>query len=217
MADGSDHDLLTRWRAGDRRAGNILVRRHFPRVRSYFVGKGSSDHEDLVQETFARMVGSRDTFRGEASFRTYLFRIARYVFAEHLRRRYRRRGRLQQAYSSMADVFGRRPSSMLAELEHHGLLREALRELSIDDQDLLELYYWQGLLGREIASLFALKQSTVRSRIRAALARLRKAYLELSSAPHKRDLSIEQLERWLEEMSAHGCSKDEDEGSSAVS
>lgn len=199
MTAASDIELLEGWRSGDLRAGNELVSRHFPGVRAYFVNKLSSDYEDLVQETFARLVSARDRFRGEASFRTYLFRIARYVLAEHLRARYRGR-QFEPASSSIADLSDRRPSSVIAEREAHRLLLDALRQLTLDDQDLLELYYWQELSAREVGSLFEISESTIRSRIRAALERLRRAYIALRSAPHSRELELDDVERWLGEL-----------------
>ncbi|HLT39815.1 MAG TPA: sigma-70 family RNA polymerase sigma factor [Enhygromyxa sp.] len=195
-----DIELLERWRAGDRQAGNVLLRRHFPGVRAYFVNKLPDEHEDLVQETFARLVGARDQFRQEASFRTYLFRIARYVLAEHLRKRYRRGREVEPTSEPIAYLTDRRPSSVIAERETHRLLLDALRQVSIDDQDLLELYYWQDLTAREVGSLFSLVESTVRSRIRAALERLRRVYVELGDAPHSRDLELDELEGWLQEL-----------------
>jgi RNA polymerase sigma factor (sigma-70 family) len=197
-ADTSDIELLEGWRRGDRQAGNALVNRHFPRVRTYFVNKLPSEYEDLVQETFARLVDARDQFRGEASFKTYLFRIARYVLAEHLRKRYKRQ--LEPASSSIAYVTDRRPSSVLSEREAHRLLLDALRQIPLDDQDLLELYYWEELTAGEVGSLFELVESTVRSRIRAALERLRRAYAVLSSTPHERELQIDDIELWLQEL-----------------
>jgi RNA polymerase sigma factor (sigma-70 family) len=199
VTTGSDIELLERWRAGDVRAGNELVTRHFPGVRAYFVNKLASEYEDLMQETFTRLVSARDQFRGEASFRTYLFRIARYVLAEHLRKRYRGRS-FEPASSSIADITERRPSSVIAEREAHRLLLDALRQVALDDQDLLELYYWQGLTACEVGSLFEIGESTVRSRIRAALERVRRAYVALSDAPHSRELEIDDVERWLGEL-----------------
>jgi RNA polymerase sigma factor (sigma-70 family) len=197
-AEISDVELLEGWRRGDRQAGNVLVTRHFPRVRTYFVNKLPNEYEDLVQETFARLVDARDQYRGEASFKTYLFRIARYVLAEHLRKRYRRQ--FEPANSSIAYLTDRRPSSLISERETHRLLLDALRQISLDDQDLLELYYWEELTAREVGSLFELVESTVRSRIRAALERLRREYVTLSNMPHERGLEVDDVELWLREL-----------------
>lgn len=196
----SDLELLERWRGGDRRAGSVLVSRHFPAVRTYFINKLPSEHEDLVQETFARMVNARDQFRGEASFKTYLFRIARYVLSEQLRKRYRRGRQLELSANSIASLTDRRPSSIISERETQRLLLDALRQIPLEDQDLLELYYWQGLTGGELGSLFALSESTVRSRIRAALERLRRAYAACHDAPHSRELALEDVDQWLREL-----------------
>ena len=200
MAEISDLELLEAWRRGDRQAGNQLVTRHFPRVRTYFINKLPSEHEDLVQETFARMVDARDQFRGEASFKTYLFRIARYVLAEQLRKRYRRGQPVELTSSTIADLTERRPSSIISERETHRLLLDALRQIALEDQELLELYYWQDLTAGELASLYERVESTVRSRIRAALDRLRRKYVELGDEPHSRELAVDDVDQWLREL-----------------
>jgi RNA polymerase sigma-70 factor (ECF subfamily) len=200
LANTTDLELLERWRDGDRAAGNELLERHFRSVRTYFVNKLPNEHEDLVQETFARLVRARDQFRGEASFKTFLLRIARFVLAEQLRKRYRRGRQLELSTSSIASLTERRPSSVISERETHRLLLDALRQIPLEDQELLELYYWQELTGRELGSLFELTESTVRSRVRAALDRLRKAFVALSNTPHNRELELDDVDQWLCEL-----------------
>lgn len=201
MHEASDIDLLTRWREGDARAGAVLARRHFIAIRTYFVTKVALDHEDLVQETFARMVGKRDSFRGDASFKVYLFGIARMVLLEHFRARHRDR-RVEPMESSAIDLEGARASSVLVELEDHRLLLDALRHLELCDQELLELYYWQDLSAREVAELHGVPEPTVRSRVRAALKRLTSRYTELSQQSHKQSLEPALVEGWLQDLRA---------------
>ncbi|MFV8750844.1 RNA polymerase sigma factor [Nannocystaceae bacterium ST9] len=194
----TDLDLLERWRAGDRNAGNELAARYFPDLRTYFVLRLPSEHEDLVQETFSQLLKGLGNFRGEASFRTYLFRIARNLAAAAFRKRYR--AQFDPISDSLVDLTGERQSSVLAERETWRLLLDSLRALSIDDQDLLELYFFQRLTARELGSLFGASEGAIRNRIRTTLQRLRTTYFELAARPHERDIDERQLGRWMLEL-----------------
>src|SRR5918999_3390872 len=88
----SDWELITRWRGGDERAATELVARHAPALARFAAATGAGgDVEELVQDTFVRAFGSIDTFRGESSFRTWLFTIERRLLLDR-RRSERRRG-----------------------------------------------------------------------------------------------------------------------------
>src|SRR6185436_6575853 len=71
-----DAELLSAWRGGDEKAGAELFERHFEALFRFFRNKAGDQAEDLVQETFLACL-SGPAFRGEASFRTYLFTVAR--------------------------------------------------------------------------------------------------------------------------------------------
>ena len=90
---GSDDVELVGWaRGGDRSAFDALYRRHADMVWSRLtrlVGP-DPDREDLVQQIFMEVFRGLSRFRGEASFRTYLGRVAVNVACDHLGRRRRR-------------------------------------------------------------------------------------------------------------------------------
>jgi RNA polymerase sigma factor (sigma-70 family) len=200
-----DTELLDQWRQGDAKAGSRLLGRHFAAIRAYFVNKVPLAHEDLVQETFARLVVKRDRFRGDSSFKVYLFGIARLVLLEHFRARLRDQ-KIEPMDTSVIDLDGTRASTLVVEHEQHRLLLDALRRLELRDQELLELYYWQDLSAREIGEHQGVLEPTVRGRVRAALGRLARHYGELSQAPHERGVDEQALEGLLVELRAWlGC------------
>jgi len=82
-----DDDLavLQRWRDGDQRAGEELCGRYFDEVHRFFEHKLSGEADDLTQQTFLACVRTRDQFRGQSKFRTYLFAIARNELYTRLR------------------------------------------------------------------------------------------------------------------------------------
>lgn len=199
MAGDTDVELLREWGQGDATAGATLTRRYFVGVRAYFMTKVPLDYEDLVQDTFARLLRKRESFRGESSFRVFLFGIAHMVLLEHFRAR-RRNDRFQPMESTAADLGGARASSLLAARERHRLLFDALRNLPLREQELLELYYWQKLTAGDLAQMHEVPEPTVRSRIRASLGRLRSSYAMLSGKSHERELDDDAFEGWMTEI-----------------
>jgi len=90
MAESTDTELLERARNGDAAALRTLIRRHdkylYRVVRS--VLGDDNEAEDAIQETFIRAFRGLENFRGDASIRTWLTRIA---LNEAVRRRRRQR------------------------------------------------------------------------------------------------------------------------------
>jgi RNA polymerase sigma factor (sigma-70 family) len=197
-ADALDGELLQRWIGGDPRAGDALTHRYIQAIRRYFIRRAPEDHEDLVQETFLQLARARASFRHDAPVRVFLYRIARNVLRMYARRM-SRRPQFDPLTTSVVAAFGRPPSAVLAQREEHTILLTALQEVASEDQDLLELRYWRGLTGPELRDLFELPEGTMRSRVRAAVTRLRDKFNELSHAP-AREVSDATIERWMLEL-----------------
>jgi RNA polymerase sigma factor (sigma-70 family) len=171
-------ELLDAWRGGDAEAGSALVAEHFEEVSRFFRAKLGDDVEDLIQETFLACVEGRD--RIEGSFRGYLFGVATRRLFQHLRSRYKHD--LDGSVSSLADL-GSTPSEGVARNQRAELIRAALRRIPLEAQLILELSYWEGLSGAEIAAALDIEPGTVRSRLSRARSRLRELVIELGGEP----------------------------------
>lgn len=191
----SDRDLLRAWRAGDRQAGSALFDRYFDGVRRFFRNKVDHGVEDLVQATFVACVESRDRFREEASFRTFLFAIAHNILKEHYRRRQRSDRELDLDRDSIVDL-GASPTSLLVAQAEEKLLLHGLRTLPIASQVILELYYWEGLTGAELGALLGVPEDTARSRLRKARGQLELAIARLEASRSELDSTLSGLDRW---------------------
>lgn len=168
--EAEDFALLDRWKAGDQNAGETLMQRHFDSLCNFFRSKIDSGVEDLVQDVLLRCVERRDQFRGEASFRTYLFVIARRILIDRLRKNYRSPSPIDFSEVSLVDL-GTTPSQAVARDQGRAALIAALRELPVDFQIAVELTYWEGLSAPEVGRVLGINANTVRSR----LSRARKA------------------------------------------
>ncbi|MCY0989429.1 sigma-70 family RNA polymerase sigma factor [Nannocystis sp. ILAH1] len=191
----SDQELLTAWRDGDRQAGSVLFDRHFDAVRRFFRNKVEHQAEDLVQRTFIGCVEGRDRFRGDASFRTYLFAIAHNILRDHLRRNRRPPEELDLEKMSLVDL-GASPTSLLAAHAEQRLLLHGLRKIPVASQVILELYYWERMTGPELGAFLGVPEDTARSRLRRAKQQLETAIRGLEASASEMESTISGLEQW---------------------
>ncbi|MBV1862283.1 MAG: sigma-70 family RNA polymerase sigma factor [Nannocystaceae bacterium] len=169
-----DHALLAHWRDGDRSAGDALFERHFKSVRRFFKSKVGPTHaEDLIQRTFLGCIQSMPLYRGDASFRTYLFAVARNVLYMHFRQLHRGPGLEPDASVRSVVDLKTGVSTALGRQDERRLIQVALRHLPIEAQTLLELAYWEGLTALELAKVFDVSPITIRTRKHRARAKLR--------------------------------------------
>jgi RNA polymerase sigma-70 factor (ECF subfamily) len=124
----SDASLVTAYRAGDERAAGELVRRHTAALGRFLWSAGAhrSELDDLVQEAFFRGFRRLDGWRGEASFRSWLFTIAGNLLKdEHRKRKGRRLVSIEDGeLTDRAD-----PHADLAAAEAESRLRDGLATL----------------------------------------------------------------------------------------
>lgn len=195
----TDFELLEAWRGGDKAAGNQLFDRYFDNVYRFFRNKVTDGAEDLVQQTFLSLVQSRDHFRGDSSFRTYLFTAARSKLYTYLERRRREGDRLDYGVTSCEDL-GISPSRLIAQEENERLLLSALRRLPIDMQIALELFYFEQMRGPELAAALGVPEGTVRSRIRRGRELLRTRLEELMQSPDRVATTMTNLDQWAQAL-----------------
>lgn len=162
-----DLRLLDRWCAGDTEAGSALFRRHFPALYRFFEHKTEGDIDDLVQETFLQCVKGRDTFKRQSSFRTYLFAIARHVLFYHWRKRSHSQPTIDFEDVSIA-ALSTSIATRIAKNEDRARLLAALRTLPLEQQLLLEMFYWEGFDRDQLAEVFGVETATIGSRLTRA-------------------------------------------------
>jgi RNA polymerase sigma-70 factor (ECF subfamily) len=171
--------LLDACRRGDRGALDRVLREHaagLERLLARLVGP-RADVEDLLQETFAAAIVAFPRFRGEASVKTWLHRIAINVAHKFLRRpRHRREEPL--VGEPAAAVEDTAPDDALGGRQVAERLYRHLEHLDADKRIALVLHVVDDLSIAEIAALTGASRAATKSRIfwgrRALLARVRK-------------------------------------------
>ncbi len=152
-------------------AFTALVRKYQNPLVNFFARLGASTEcEDLVQETFVRLYRARRQYRPTARFTTYLYTLARNVWADRGRKIVRFE-RLSAGLQNEAEIHGDVAPAANAETLD---LEAALDQLSPKLREVIVLNTYQGLRYQEIAEVLGIPLGTVKSRINLALAALRK-------------------------------------------
>jgi RNA polymerase sigma factor (sigma-70 family) len=196
----TDFELLEAWREGDQRAGKELFARHFDSIYRFFRSKVDDAAEDLTQQTFLGCIKGKDTYRGDASFRTYLYTIARNRLYTHIRDRQRRDAVIEVGQQSVADLGLGSATAAIAAREEQRLLLEAMRHLPLEMQVALELHYWEGLSVREIAIVIETPEGTIKRRLQRARQRLDELIVELASSDELRRSTQANLDDWAKAL-----------------
>ena len=145
---------------GNRRAFDELVRRYQSPVRRFFLSQTLGDSQlsdDLAQDTFIKAYTNIRSFRGMASFRTWLMRIAYNVFYDYKRKRQMAMSDWQLAESQLPTANSQQPISMD--------LYAALALLKPDERTCISLQLIDGYDIAGIAKITGLKDGTVKSHL----------------------------------------------------
>lgn len=189
MPNNQVADLLRRAKEGDAEAFEQLVEPHVGRLYNYIARMigDTADAEDLTQEVLLRVHRAIRSFRGGASFQTWLYRIATNLTVDALRRRGRERLRVSsldepleaeqgELPREVADT-GREPWERTQAAELSQVVQSAIESLSPKLRSVVVLFDLQGLTYEEIAQTLGLPIGTVKSRLFNARCRLRELLL----------------------------------------
>jgi RNA polymerase sigma-70 factor, ECF subfamily len=193
-------DWVIAAKAGDRRALEYLARRYNEELLSYFRSRiGDEVARDLTQLTLLHTVAKIRRFRGESSFRYYVFSVARRVMFEWSRRAGRRVDTEPLPSSSSEPAADDTPlSERLFHAEFYRQLGQALASLAEHYREVVQLHL-SGLKNPEIAGELGIEYNTVRSRLSRGLAFIR-ARLDPWLAESRRPMPLE-----FETVSTTGC------------
>jgi RNA polymerase sigma factor (sigma-70 family) len=194
-----DAALLRAWREGDAPAGLQLYDRHADAVARFFDNKVRTGADDLIQQTFVRLIQTRDRVRDGAAFRGFVLGVARNVLREHLRSLARDR-QVDFEVDSMA-ALDPGPSTVVGRRREHRLLLEALRRLPIEQQIILELHYWEGFNATQLAEMLEeTSPAAMRSRLSRARLLLRDVMEQLEESRTLLESTVDGLDGWAAQL-----------------
>jgi RNA polymerase sigma-70 factor, ECF subfamily len=184
--------LIERCNRGDKQAWEEFYTTYFGLVSSVARRYSSQAHdaEDIIQEVFLSLFGALKRYDPTRSIEAYILEIARRVRIG----RYRKASAAKRAGNpAPLDVHGgdtekefiamtsadEGQENLLIQAQEKERLRAALRAISQDCRELLELRYDRALSYKEIADILKTREVTLRSRLQRCLASLSKHYSKL--------------------------------------
>jgi RNA polymerase sigma-70 factor (ECF subfamily) len=196
VRDDSDESLMLRYRDGDVRAFELIVHRHRKAIYNFILRfvRDNAQAEDVLQETFLRVIKGADAYEKQAKLTTWLYTIARNLCVDASRR-----GKHRKAASLDAPVGDEDGAALIefvagsdAGADRKAIsrqlgqrLRQAIESLPDDQREIFLLREVSDLQFNEIAQIVGCPENTVKSRMRYALEKLREAledYRDLAQA-----------------------------------
>jgi len=184
MAFSIDKSTLAKASSGDATALTELVVTLRPHIEKQLLRYPLSDEDrrDVSQAALLQIIRRVGSFRGDASFSTWLFRVTANEALMLMRSQRRHRARLVEGLD--LEDLGNLPAANDGQLqdradanaaasERDAKVKAALDELPAEYRDVVSLHYHQDLGLQEIADRLGATESAVRSRLHRARSRLR--------------------------------------------
>ena len=179
----TEQELVRAAAGGDTEAFERLVRTYENKIYHLALRMCGSSEEasDIAQEAFLAAWRGLPSFRGEANFATWLYRLTSNAAIDYLRRQKKERGDMSLDDEDLgldAVDTGPGPQDAAERTEVRSVVAAGLQELSEGHRQVLVLREIQGLSYEEIADVLEVDLGTVKSRISRARTALRKILLE---------------------------------------
>ncbi len=197
LTECSDEDLLLRYGSGELAAFGALVRRYERELYGYlrrYLGDANLA-EDVFQNTFLQLYLKSGQYEAGRPVRPWLYTIATHQAIDALRRNGRHQaasleqhraeaseGELRSLLDTLVSQ-GTNPLEAASDSERRQRVRSTVDRLPEFLRQVLILAYYQGLKYREIADILDIPVGTVKSRLHAALIKLREAWGESPALP----------------------------------
>ncbi|MCP4500313.1 MAG: sigma-70 family RNA polymerase sigma factor [Deltaproteobacteria bacterium] len=187
--------LVAKVRGGNYNAFETLVKKHQRRVFALALGilKNTAEAEEIVQETFLSSFEKLDSFREEAAFSSWLFRIATNFSLMRLRKKKpelkgdvldlelqmsQKSDDVQAAFSA-EDTWSRSPDVQAEARELRVQVSEALSALPEESRALLLLRAFDDMSMTALAATFGLSVAATKSRLHRARLQLKNQMNEM--------------------------------------
>jgi RNA polymerase sigma-70 factor, ECF subfamily len=185
--DESDEGLMVRYQRGDVRAFELLLSRHRKPVFNFILRfvREPALAEDLLQETFLRVIKGVDAYEKQAKFTTWLYTIARNLCVDNSRRAKHRKAASLDAPMNASEKDGATLLDVVSDRnapatdrqvignELHGKLYDAISKLSEDQREVFLMREFLDMPFKDIAEVVGCPENTVKSRMRYALEKLK--------------------------------------------
>lgn len=197
LADLSDETLMLRYCDGDLPAFKELYQRHSRGLYRFLAWRSPRREwvDEIAQDSWVSLHHARSRYQPQASFRTYLYQIARNRLIDLLRQQQPLlAGDLgvdadgESVFEYLADAAQEQvsPESTLEARQRAADLHAAIGSLPVEQKEALVLQQFNGMSLEEIAQISAVSVETIKSRLRYAMRKLRQHYMQAQAVQEER-------------------------------
>ncbi|GAC35036.1 RNA polymerase sigma factor [Paraglaciecola polaris] len=172
MFEKSDEQLIKKAQKGHKKSWMSLLKRYEKPIYHYGLRMTGNNEDalDLLQEVFISVFRNLSSYRGEGSFKGWLFRIAHYRCIEFYRRKRPTQG-LDDAPEIPSDAA---PAEQHIEhTQRNAQLISAMQQLPLAQKSVVELKFFGHFTFEEIAQQTGMSVNTAKSRLYGALVKLK--------------------------------------------
>jgi len=176
MQERTDEDLMKAYAQGNIEAFELLYNRHRGPLYRYVLGQvgDPATANDLYQGSWEKIIKARGKYTASAPFRAWMYRITRNHVVDHFRRVHPETA----LAPDQMEASGPGPEQQLQRENQAASLRDAIDRLPADQRDTLLLKLDAGLDIQTIADITGANREAVKSRLRYAVGKLKKALTE---------------------------------------
>ncbi len=174
MSHQETRQFLAHCQAGDTRSVETLVRTHQDAVYRLALSilNDPAEADEATQDTFIAAINALSTYRGDATFSTWLYTITLNICRGRLRKR-KTRDRLTQILKAIFPFSTSHPEEIAIRRDSDAHLWQAIQALSEKLRLPIILRYYHDLSTAEIAQILDINENTVRTRLFNAREQLR--------------------------------------------
>lgn len=176
MSEPEDMMLIQAYIAGDERAFEILYQRYRRQLYGYLcnlLSGNTSDADELFEETWIKVIDKLSTYRDQGKFSAWLFRVARNVFIDTMRKNKEQLFSMDSGDLPEVPDWSETPGEAMDDEDTARILEKAVGGLPVDQREVF-LMRQQSLSFKEIAGIQGCSINTVLGRMHYAVRNLKK-------------------------------------------
>ncbi len=176
----NEKDIMLQVQAGQLDKLAVLYENNKGKLFNYFRNKGnnSAQSEDLVQETFMKILAYRTSFNGSSTFSSWMYGIARNTAADVYRKN--KGSVVHEDIDEHEMVSEHCATENAVSVQQQDIFDQSLANISSEHREIIILSRFQQLNYHEISSLLDCNLNTLKSKMRNAISKLHEQYNKLS-------------------------------------